>query len=90
MTVSRKSGQLFDKISRFFSYFHLNLYSTRAILRIIALQRRDGRVVEGATLEMWCTARYRGFESLSLRHFFCPFFNNREQSLQKANPDFGK
>ena len=33
--------------------------------------RRDGRVVEGATLEMWCTARYRGFESLSLRHFFC-------------------
>ena len=31
--------------------------------------RRDGRVVEGATLEMWCTARYRGFESHSLRHF---------------------
>ena len=30
-------------------------------------------MVEGATLEMWCTARYRGFESLSLRHFYAPF-----------------
>ena len=31
--------------------------------------RRDGRVDEGATLEMWCGATHRGFESLSLRHF---------------------
>ena len=30
---------------------------------------RDGRVDEGATLEMWCGATHRGFESLSLRHF---------------------
>ena len=34
--------------------------------------RRGGRVDEGAALEMRCTARYRGFESLALRHFFCP------------------
>ena len=27
-------------------------------------------MVEGAALEMRCTERYRGFESLSLRHFF--------------------
>ena len=27
-------------------------------------------MVEGAALEMRCTARYRGFESLALRHFF--------------------
>ena len=33
--------------------------------------RRDGRVVEGARLESVCTARYRGFESLSLRHLVC-------------------
>src|SRR5574337_1954838 len=30
--------------------------------------RRDVREVEGARLEIVCTARYRGFESLSLRH----------------------
>ena len=32
------------------------------------LQRRDGRVAEGARLESVYTATYRGFESLSLRH----------------------
>ena len=31
--------------------------------------RRDDRVADCAALEMLCTARYRGFESLSLRHF---------------------
>ena len=31
--------------------------------------RRDGRVVDCGGLENHCTARYRGFESLSLRHF---------------------
>jgi hypothetical protein len=31
--------------------------------------RRDGRVAEGARLESVYTARYPGFESLSLRHF---------------------
>ena len=31
-------------------------------------QGRDGRVVECGGLENRCTARYRGFESLSLRH----------------------
>ncbi len=31
--------------------------------------RRDGRVVECGGLENRCTERYRGFESLSLRHF---------------------
>ena len=30
--------------------------------------RRDGRVVECGGLEIRCTARYRGFESLSLRN----------------------
>src|SRR5271155_3301398 len=32
--------------------------------------RRDGRVAEGARLESVYTARYPGFESLSLRHLF--------------------
>ena len=32
--------------------------------------RRDGRVAEGARLESVYTARYPGFESLSLRHTF--------------------
>ena len=31
--------------------------------------RRGGRVVEGARLEIVYTATYRGFESLSLRHY---------------------
>ena len=31
---------------------------------------RDGRVVEGARLEIVCAPKaYRGFESLSLRHY---------------------
>ena len=33
-----------------------------------AIPRRDGRVAEGARLESVYTARYPGFESLSLRH----------------------
>ena len=33
--------------------------------------RRDGRVVECGGLEIRCTARYRGFESLSLRKQGC-------------------
>ena len=33
-----------------------------------SLNRRDGRVVEGARLESVYTVTYRGFESLSLRH----------------------
>ena len=33
--------------------------------------RRDGRVVECGGLEIRCTARYRGFESLSLRGKGC-------------------
>ena len=37
-------------------------------------QRRDGRVAEGARLESVYTARYPGFESLSLRHFPCQYF----------------
>ena len=41
------------------------------ILSNTETSRRDGRVDEGATLEMWCGATHRGFESLSLRHFFC-------------------
>ena len=43
------------------------------ILSNTETSRRDGRVDEGATLEMWCGATHRGFESLSLRHFFCLF-----------------
>ena len=33
-------------------------------------KRRDGRVAEGARLESVYTARYPGFESLSLRQTF--------------------
>ena len=36
-----------------------------------AIPRRDGRVAEGARLESVYTARYPGFESLSLRHRPC-------------------
>ena len=32
-------------------------------------RRRGGRVVECARLEIGCAARYRGFESLPLRHW---------------------
>ena len=38
-------------------------------------------MVEGAALEMRCTARYRGFESLALRHFFCKKMANEDISL---------
>ena len=34
----------------------------------LSLHRRDGRVVDCGGLENRCTARYRGFESLSLRN----------------------
>jgi hypothetical protein len=34
--------------------------------------RRGDREAEGARLEIVCTERYRGFESLPLRHFFLP------------------
>ncbi len=34
----------------------------------LPIERRDGRVAEGARLESVYTARYPGFESLSLRH----------------------
>jgi hypothetical protein len=37
------------------------------IFIFLRLFRRDGRVVECGGLENHCTARYRGFESLSLR-----------------------
>jgi hypothetical protein len=40
------------------------------ISRKLLLTRRDGRVAEGARLESVYTARYPGFESLSLRHSF--------------------
>ena len=44
---------------------------------------RDVRVVEGATLEMLCTARYRRFESSSLRH---PYVKSRQKYFCR---DFG-
>ena len=52
--------------------------------------RRDGRVVEGATLEMWWWATIRGFESLSLRHFFCQKNGERRRksSLHCAKHNF--
>ena len=52
--------------------------------------RRAGRVVEGAALEMRCTARYRGFESLALRHFFCKKNGERRRksSLHCAKHNF--
>src|ERR1700685_4077964 len=43
--------------------------------------RRDGRVAEGARLESVYTARYPGFESLSLRQ-------HTSTEIQK-NPNFG-
>jgi len=45
-----------------------NIYSIIfGIKKNVLLQRRDGRAVECGGLENHCTARYRGFESLSLR-----------------------
>ena len=44
--------------------------------------RRDGRVVEGATLEMWCGETHRGFESLSLRHLL--LFPVKRSKTRKA------
>ena len=38
---------------------------------LMIIDRRDGRVVECGGLEIRCTARYRGFESLSLRNKGC-------------------
>ena len=47
-------------------------YFTRRFMlcTILRLVRRGDRVAEGARLESVCTARYRGFESLPLRHLF--------------------
>jgi hypothetical protein len=42
----------------------------RGVSRKSLILRRDGRVAEGARLESVYTARYPGFESLSLRHNF--------------------
>ena len=39
---------------------------------LLCMLRRDVRVVECAGLENRCTARYRGFESLSLRQRLKP------------------
>jgi hypothetical protein len=41
-----------------------SLLSTKLVIRL----RRDGRVVDYSSLENYRTARYRGFESLSLRN----------------------
>ena len=38
-------------------------------LDVTSIVRRDGRVVDYSGLENRRTERYRGFESLSLRHF---------------------
>ena len=53
----------------------------RGVILRNTTSRRDGRVDEGATLEMWCGATHRGFESLSLRHFFYPPFNLPEKII---------
>ena len=37
---------------------------------ILPVPRRGDRAAEGARLEIVCTERYRGFESLPLRHVF--------------------
>ena len=37
--------------------------------------RRVGRVVECGSLENYCAAMYRGFESLTLRHFYSNLVN---------------
>ena len=53
------------------AFFHQKPFANHKIRCYIKeLRRRDGRVDEGATLEMWCGATHRGFESLSLRHFY--------------------
>ena len=40
-----------------------------ALWCILPVPRRGDREAEGARLEIVCTERYRGFESLPLRHF---------------------
>ena len=43
---------------------------------------------EGATLEMWCGATHRGFESHSLRHFLCS--KNGERSRKASLHAFAR
>src|SRR6201996_3136315 len=51
--------------------------------------RRDGRVAEGARLESVYTARYPGFESLSLRHNSCETRQKRRVSRYKPPVSLG-
>ena len=59
-----------NEFDRFFTLYNKNLVKWLKVC-VMSHQtlRRGGRVVEGARLEIVYTATYRGFESLSLRHF---------------------
>ena len=51
------------------AFFACSFAKSELILKFAALipLRRNGRVVDGGSLENCCTATYRGFESLFLR-----------------------
>jgi hypothetical protein len=60
--------------TKVFKYFRPCFYRTRKnftdffLCCSLLILRRGDREAEGARLEIVCTARYRGFESLPLRH----------------------
>ena len=80
--------QFFQRKIEFILKNALTNRGKRVILSNTETSRRDGRVDEGATLEMWCGATHRGFESLSLRHFFCQKMaeRSRKASLHAFMP----
>ena len=45
------------------------LGNIKGAFRYGKLRRRDGRAVEGGSLENYCGVTHRGFESLSLRFY---------------------
>ena len=70
-----KLKRLKRKTKFFLSFFLINVLNFlgrnfwwKEKTSTFAIARRDGRVVECGGLENRCTARYRGFESLSLRN----------------------
>ena len=73
------TGKIIGQSTQFLTYpqFRLDRHQQKITLSDTIANstvRRDGRVVECAGLEIRYTARsYRGFKSLSLRHFYFYF-----------------
>ncbi len=61
---------LFNVMVKWIASLLILVYSKRFPRGDIRINRRDGRVVDGARLESVYTATYRGFESLFLRHLY--------------------